>query len=442
MVEVALGRLETEVVQAHLLARGAERDDAQRLRLAAREQRRAVRARQRLDVDRDLADLALGAAVRALLVDGDALADDLLLERVERELRAPGGTRRIRARRPARSTSRAPPPRRPWSRPGDRACPGRDVASSSASPCDLAISPIRPSSAFGTSISCLGLPAFFGSSTCAAHSFLIAECAMSSASRISASGTSLAPHSTISTASSVPATTRSMSAVSSCSSVGLTTKLPSTLPIRTAPTGGRVRDVGDHQRGGRAVHRQDVVRVDLVHGKREVDELRLTAPALREERPQRTIDHARDQRRLLACAALALEERAGDLARGVHALLDIHRQREEVDVAEVAGGRGGEHDGVASRDSHGAGGLLGHLAGLEGDLGSADLDGDPVHFRHMSLSCARLGSRRDPLHRLDASVVVDRHVSRRFCRKRSMGSLRRLWLNASSSSARRATRDG
>ena len=34
-------------------------------------------------------------------------------------------------------------------------------------------------------------------------------CAMSSASRISASGTSLAPHSTIRTASSVPATTRS-----------------------------------------------------------------------------------------------------------------------------------------------------------------------------------------------------------------------------------------
>ena len=60
---------------------------------------------------------------------------------------------------------------------------------------------------------------------------------MSSASRISASGTSLAPASTIRTASSVPDTTRSMSAVSSASSVGLTTKLPSTLPTRTAPTG-------------------------------------------------------------------------------------------------------------------------------------------------------------------------------------------------------------
>ena len=158
--------------------------------------------------------------------------------------------------------------------------------------------------------------------------------------------------------------------------------------------GGRVRNIGDHQRGGRAVHRQDVVRVDLVHRQRQVDQLRLTPPALREERAQRAVDHAGDQRRLLARAAFALEERAGDLARGVHALLDIHRQRQEINVAEIAGGRGGEHHGVARGDRHGPGGLLGHLARLEGDLGSADFDGDPVHFRHMSLSSPRLGSRQ------------------------------------------------
>ena len=74
------------------------------------------------------------------------------------------------------------------------------------------------------------------------QSFLISPWAMSSASRISASVTSLAPASTIRMASSVPATTRS-SVLSfslparSDSSVGLTTKLPSILPMRTAPTG-------------------------------------------------------------------------------------------------------------------------------------------------------------------------------------------------------------
>ena len=61
---------------------------------------------------------------------------------------------------------------------------------------------------------------------------------MSSASRISASDTSLAPASTMRMASSVPATTRSRSVSSSDSSGGFTTNPPSSsLPTRTAPTG-------------------------------------------------------------------------------------------------------------------------------------------------------------------------------------------------------------
>ena len=45
-----------------------------------------------------------------------------------------------------------------------------------------------------------------------------------------------APHSTIRIASSEPETIRSISSSSSDSSSGLTTKSPSSLPIRTAPT--------------------------------------------------------------------------------------------------------------------------------------------------------------------------------------------------------------
>src|SRR5205814_755368 len=60
--------------------------DRERLGLPAGEQRAAVRARQQAGLDRDRADLVLAAPVGALLVDGDALADDLLLEPVEREL--------------------------------------------------------------------------------------------------------------------------------------------------------------------------------------------------------------------------------------------------------------------------------------------------------------------------------------------------------------------
>src|SRR4051812_12833187 len=88
VVEVELLRLQAERVEAHLLARGAERDDRQRLRLTAREERRAVRARSDAHLDRDLADLLGVTTVGALLVDGDALADRLLLELVERELRS------------------------------------------------------------------------------------------------------------------------------------------------------------------------------------------------------------------------------------------------------------------------------------------------------------------------------------------------------------------
>ena len=89
----------------------------------------------------------------------------------------------------------------------------------------------------------------------------------------------------------------------------------------------RERDVGDHQRRGGAVHREDVVRVDVVDRHRHRHELRLVAPALGEQRADRAIDQARGQRRLLPRASLALKERAGDLPGRVHALLDVDRER-------------------------------------------------------------------------------------------------------------------
>ena len=106
---------------------------------------------------------------------------------------------------------------------------------------------------------------------------------------------------------------------------------------------GRERDVGQGQRGGGAVHREDVVGMHVVDAHRRRDDLRLAVPALREQRPDRPVDHARGEDALLGGAALALEEAAGDLPGGVHALLDVHGQGQEVHVAHVAGGRGAEH---------------------------------------------------------------------------------------------------
>ena len=63
-----------------------------------------------------------------------------------------------------------------------------------------------------------------------------------------------------------------------------------------------------------------------------------------------------------------LDKAAGDLARGVHPRLDVHRQGEEVHVA-LGGGHHcrHQHHRVARADHHGAARLLGQPARLEGD---------------------------------------------------------------------------
>ena len=69
--------------------------------------------------------------------------------------------------------------------------------------------------------------------------FLISSCANIIASRICSSGTSLAPASTIKTASSVPETVRWRSLFSLSSWLGLIINLPSTSPTKTEPVGPR-----------------------------------------------------------------------------------------------------------------------------------------------------------------------------------------------------------
>jgi hypothetical protein len=121
------------------------------------------------------------------------------------------------------------------------------VAASSAAPWEERITSRVSASTAIVSKGFFSLPTLAARSRCSAQSFLISACAISRASRISASGISLAPASTIRIASSVPATIRSRSEPPSSDSApadpsrsaseGLTTKLPSILPMRTAPTG-------------------------------------------------------------------------------------------------------------------------------------------------------------------------------------------------------------
>ena len=326
----------------------------------------------------------LSTAIRSRMI--------VLLELVERELRVAARARRTRRRpRVAGVLRRGPPPRRPSWRPGGRACPRPRSPRRAAAPCEPLICSSRPSSTVrGLDLELRPCRPSRRSSRCAAQSFLISV--VGDVERVEDLGLGDLVGAGLDHQDGL------VGAGDHEVEVGLERGPPRRVDDEVAvdladahrADRRRERDVGDHQRGGGAVHREDVVRVDVVDRQRDRDELRLAAPALGEERADRAVDHAGGEGALLAGAALALEEAAGDLARGVHPLLDVDREREEVDVAQVAGGRGGEHHRVARADDHGAGGLLGQLAGLERDLGAADLDGDPVHFRHMFLSLPAL----------------------------------------------------
>ena len=188
---------------------------------------------------RDLADLVRGAAVGTALVDRDPAADDVLLELVERALhrgaalRVDGVGRLLVEQRVLREHVLLDRLGRVLALELVLDLRGRVELRRRARPGSARRGPRRR---VGGSISIFALPSARRSSRWAAQSLRISSWAMSSASSISASVISFAPASTIRIASSVPATIRSSSDSGMSASSGLTTNLPSSLPIRTAPT--------------------------------------------------------------------------------------------------------------------------------------------------------------------------------------------------------------
>ena len=385
VVEVALGRLEPEVVQPHLLAGRAEGDDGEGLRLAAREQRGAVRAREQPDLGRDRPDLGLRAAVRALLVDGDPLADHVLLELVERELRARavlgvrlgGGVagvvlEHVRLDRLRRVLA------------GELVLHARRLVELRAVRLlDLRVEVLVDLRGRDLEL----LLRRLGRELVLRRAELL-DRVVRDVERVEHLRFGDLVRARLDHQDGLVGARDHEVEVGG--ELLLLRRVDDEVALHLADPHGahgrRERDVGDHERRGGAVHREDVPRRVVIDRQRDRHELRLVAPALGEQRPERAVDHAGDQRRLLPRAALALEERAGDLAGRVHPLLDVHRERHEVDVAQVARRSGPQHARVACGDEDGTGGLLGHLAGLEVDLRPADLDGNPLHFCHVFLS--------------------------------------------------------
>ena len=145
-----------------------------------------------------------------------------------------------------------------------------------------------------------------------------------------------------------------------------------------------------HERGARQRQRRrggdqrdDVGIVLQVVRQRRHDHLGLVAPAVGEQRPDRAVDQAGDQRLLFGRAAFALEIAAGNAAGGVELFLVVDGQRQEVDAllaAVLAATDGREHLGFAVGGDDGAVGLARDLAGLEDELAPA-----PVEFHAMNI---------------------------------------------------------
>ena len=160
--------------------------------------------------------------------------------------------------------------------------------------------------------------------------------------------------------------------------------------------GAQERHAGQRERGRRSDDGHDVGVVLHVVREHGDDHLRLVLEALHEQRPDRPVDQARGERLLLARAAFALEKAAGNLAGGVGSLLVVDGEGEEVDAGPRAllGDHGGEHAGLAVLGEDGGVGLAGQAARLEAELAPAPFNLYTVCLRHIgSRFLLRIGVR-------------------------------------------------
>ena len=156
--------------------------------------------------------------------------------------------------------------------------------------------------------------------------------------------------------------------------------MPSTLPDpdrgqRTVPRHRRDRERDRGRHGA-----QDVGVVLLIGGEHGDEDLDLVLEAFGEERPDAPVDESAGQDLLVGRPALALQESAGDLARGVGLLAIFDGEGEERQGGDVGrDGDGGEEHGIAELHQRGARGLLRQAAGLDHETAPGEILFDPLY---------------------------------------------------------------
>ena len=246
---------------------------------------------------------------------------------------------------------------------------------------------------------------------------------------MSSSDSSLASDSTISTASPVPATTRSSFGLDHL--VDLRVEDEGAVDQADPRAADRAHEghAGKREGGGRRDHRHDVGIVLEVMAEDGDDDLRLAAETVGEERADRAVDEAGGERLLLARPALALEEAAGDLARGEGLLLVVHGKGEEVDPRLLGACRdhGREHRGLAIGGEHGAVGLAGDPAGFQNERTARPVDFNTLDVKHGSSFHTSDGREGEPWAR--------RREASSNCREKASGDPAMAFVRPSMASA-------
>ena len=195
-----------------------------------------------------------------------------------------------------------------------------------------------------------------------------------------------------------------------------------------AHAGGRAveRGAAAQKRGRGAAHANAVGRVLAVARKRGSHDVDFLLEAVGEAGANGTVNHAGGKGALVGRLGLALEVAARNATDGVHLLDEVDGQREEVVVLLLLGDNGGDQArGFALRDEHGAGGLLGELAGFQAVALAVQLEAldDLFHVESSSFSSSSEACSSCPSRASGAPALPDRYILQKPAEAGSMQDL-------------------